>query len=156
MTIQVEQIDHVELYVPDRRAAAQWYHDVLGLNIVAEYEQWADDPNGPLMIETKSGGTKLALFEGMPTGSREMTGFHLVAFRVHSPSFLKFASLLPTLGLTNKQGQVVAPDMIADHCKAFSVYFCDPYGHQLEITTYDYEETKIGLKQVRGTTREAI
>jgi hypothetical protein len=27
-----------------------------------------------------------------------------------------------------------------DHQKAFSIYFSDPYGHPLEITTYDYDE----------------
>lgn len=36
MTFRVEQIDHVELYVPDRYQAADWYHSVLGLEIVTD------------------------------------------------------------------------------------------------------------------------
>ena len=29
-----------------------------------------------------------------------------------------------------------------DHEKAYSIYFSDPFGHRLELTTYAYEETK--------------
>ena len=58
MDFHVDQIDHVELTVPDRHAAAKWYRDVLGLVIVAEYEHWAMDPKGPLMITTPQGSTK--------------------------------------------------------------------------------------------------
>jgi len=28
---------------------------------------------------------------------------------------------------------------VFDHRKSFSVYFPDPYGNRLEVTTYDYE-----------------
>ena len=35
---QVEQIDHVELFVPERRAAAQWYESVFGLRVLQELE----------------------------------------------------------------------------------------------------------------------
>jgi catechol 2,3-dioxygenase-like lactoylglutathione lyase family enzyme len=46
---RVLQIDHVELFVPDRHEAARWYERVLGLQIVPEYEPWATG-GGPLMI----------------------------------------------------------------------------------------------------------
>lgn len=29
-------IDHVELFVPDRRTAAKWYEEALGLSVMAE------------------------------------------------------------------------------------------------------------------------
>ena len=57
------QIDHVELFVPDRYEAARWYERVLGLRVVPEFEPWATG-GGPLMISTDEGNTKLALFEG--------------------------------------------------------------------------------------------
>ena len=44
----VDQIDHVELFVPDRRQAADWYRRVLGLTICSGYEHWAEEPKGPL------------------------------------------------------------------------------------------------------------
>lgn len=145
MEFQVDQIDHVELYVPDRRIAAEWYRDILGLEIIAEFERWAEDPRGPLMIGTRLGSTKLALFEGQPLGSKRGTGFHLVAFRVSAASFAQFVGNLGKLELKDDQDRLVDSTLVADHDMAFSVYFCDPYGHQLEITTYDYDETKTAL-----------
>jgi catechol-2,3-dioxygenase len=81
--MRVTQIDHVELEVPDRYAAARWYQAVLGFEICAEYESWAGARYGPLMISTDD-----------------------------------------------------------DHGKSFSVYFSDPYGNRLEVTTYDYEAVR--------------
>jgi hypothetical protein len=36
--------------------------------------------------------------------------------------------------------------MVVDHDLAFSIYFCDPYGHRLEITTYEHEAVREGLR----------
>ena len=136
------QIDHVELFVPDRREAAKWYQQVLGLEVVPEYEHWASDPHGPLMISSDGGDTKLALFEGTPQGSRETAGFHLVAFRVDAAGFVGFLKRLAELELMNHRGQQVTADLVSDHAAAWSIYFNDPYGHRLEVTTYDYDEVR--------------
>ena len=53
---KVLQIDHVELFVPDRYDAAKWYARVLGLQIVPECEPWAAG-GGPLMISSDGGST---------------------------------------------------------------------------------------------------
>ena len=136
------QIDHVELFVPDRREAAKWYQRALGLEVVPEYEHWASDPRGPLMISSDGGDTKLALFEGTPQGSRETAGFHLVAFRMDAENFLGFLDRLSSLELMNHRGQRVTGAMVSDHTAAWSVYFNDPYGHRLEVTTYEYDQVK--------------
>ncbi len=139
---RVDQIDHVELFVPDRWEAAGWYRRVLGLNIVREYEHWANDPKGPLMISSDNGNTKLALFEGIQQGSRETVGFHLVAFRVGAVDFMRFLCRLAELDLINHRGERVTSKSVVDHTAAFSIYFSDPYGHRLELTTYEYEQAK--------------
>ena len=41
-TFRVSQMDHVEMFVPDRYLAAAWYQDVLGLTVLREYEDWAN------------------------------------------------------------------------------------------------------------------
>lgn len=41
-------LDHVHIYVPDRKAAAAWYAENMGFNIVPEFEVWSKDPKGPL------------------------------------------------------------------------------------------------------------
>jgi catechol 2,3-dioxygenase-like lactoylglutathione lyase family enzyme len=137
------QIDHVEFFVPDRFEAATWYRDVLGLEIIESYRFWSDDPRGPLMISSDGGRTKLALFTGPPQYGRETAGFYLVAFRVEGPAFLAFLNRLPALGLRNYRGETLTSRSFSDHELAFSVYFVDPWGHRLEVTTYDHDTVRL-------------
>jgi catechol 2,3-dioxygenase-like lactoylglutathione lyase family enzyme len=139
----VDQIDHVELFVPDRRDAAGWYRQVLGLTIVGEYEHWANDPKGPLMISSDGGSTKLALFEGRAQGERETAGWHLVAFRVSGANFERFLERLDELTLTDHHGETVSRGSVKDHGLAQSIYFNDPYGHRLELTTYVEDDVEV-------------
>ena len=139
---KVLQIDHVELFVPDQQEAARWYSHVLGLDIVEASEQWARD-GGPLMISSDGGGTMLALFKGQPTASPETAAFRRVAFRVTGNGFAEFLARLPDLALVDARGRPVTRDLIVDHQLSFSVYFTDPYGHLLEVTTYDHDEIRM-------------
>lgn len=141
-TFSVLQIDHVELFVPDRYEAARWYERVLGLQIIPEYELWATG-GGPLMISSDRGSTKLALFEGRPPSASQTPtdAFHRVAFRVTAEGFSSFLRRLPELALTDARQRAVTPASVVDHQKAYSIYFSDPYGHLLEITTYEYADT---------------
>jgi catechol 2,3-dioxygenase-like lactoylglutathione lyase family enzyme len=134
----VQQLDHVECFVPDRYAAAEWYERVLGLTIVPEYEYWANDSEGPLMISSDGGNTKLALFEGRNAGAGG-GGFHQIAFRVNGPGFMAFVERLGELALHGRTGEPLTADSVRDHQGAYSLYFVDPWGHRLEITTYDCE-----------------
>jgi catechol 2,3-dioxygenase-like lactoylglutathione lyase family enzyme len=133
--MRVTQIDHVELEVPDRYAAARWYETVLGFQICPEYEIWAGPKSGPLMISTDGGRTKLALFEGRPQGAGQPIGIRRIAFRIGGDDFLKLIEELDALA----GGNAVHRSEIVDHGKSFSTYFSDPYGNRLEVTTYDYD-----------------
>ena len=106
---KVLQIDHVELFVPDRYEAARWYERALGLQIVPECEPWAVE-GGPLMISSDGGSTKLALLTGKPEPGVATAAFHRVAFRVTGGGFAEFLRRLPELGLTDSTGQ-------ARHCR---------------------------------------
>ncbi len=145
--INIEQMDHVELFVPDRLEAAEWYEKVLGLKIVEEYRHWSDNPKGPLMISPDDGNTKIALFTGQPQADKDTAGFYLAAFRTNGSSFLKFLDRLENdLELFNHKGKKVTGKAAADHDKAFSIYFNDPYGNRLELTTYEHEYVRRKLK----------
>jgi len=126
-------LDHVELFVDDRQAAASWYADVLDCEPVPGTELWAADPGGPLMISPDGGRTKLALFEGQPLGNRQPVGFRRIAFRVNATEFLAFMARLPSLGIAAR---------VMDHGAAWSAYFTDPQGHPLEVTTYEVEPVR--------------
>lgn len=127
-------IDHVELTVPDRYDAATWYHDTLGFDIVDHLEDWAENPNNPLMISPDDGDTMLALFEGTPTAPGDGS-YSRVAIRTAGAEFISFldhADDIPDI-------EISGPDHVVDHDRSYSLYFTDPYGHPLEVTTYDYE-----------------
>lgn len=145
---RVLQIDHVELFVPDRYEAARWYERVLGLRIVPAFEQWAKE-GGPLMISTAEAGTMLALFEGAAAAPRT-AAFRRVAFRVTAQGFDEFLSKLPELGLMNDRQQPLTPASTVDHQQAYSIYFSDPYGHSLEVTTYEYGAVTSALSRKSG------
>ena len=128
----------MEVFVPDRYEAARWYEQVLGLTIVSEYAHWASDPAGPLMLSPDGGDTKLALFENAEL-SEKRGGFDQVAFRITGSGFVAFAKQLDALALRDRHGEQLSAASLSDHRGAFSFHFLDPWGHRIEVTTYDCE-----------------
>lgn len=140
----VQQIDHVELFVPDQEAAAAWYGEVFGLTVVEEFRFWAED--GPLMLTTREGGTKLALFRGEPETAVFRAAFRRVAFRVDGDGFLDFLSRLEHLDVCKDHGAQLTSEDVVDHQMAMSIYFVDPWRHRFEITTYDHVQVRTALE----------
>ena len=97
------------------------------------------------MISSDNGGTMLALFAGEPQGARPTAGFHLVAFRVDGAGFLAFLEHVKTNPVHNDAGEKIRALTPKDHGKAFSVYFNDPWGHSLEVTTYEADFVRAGI-----------
>ena len=114
-TLRVLQIDHVELFVPDRQEAADWYAAFWVSTSFPASSNGRPIPGGPLMIATTAGGTKLALFEGQPQQARSTAGFHRVAFRVDADAFMAFVRRLEDHHLKDHQGRAVTTDAVVDH-----------------------------------------
>jgi catechol 2,3-dioxygenase-like lactoylglutathione lyase family enzyme len=122
--MQLEGIDHVALSVRDVERAAQWYIDTLGFE-----PRYAGMWQGvPTFIG--KGTTALALFpirDGSSGSRAEIRMLHL-AFRADRKNFLAAQDKLKRRGIKFE---------FSDHEISHSIYFRDPDGHQLEITTYE-------------------
>lgn len=131
MSFSVDRIDHVEVFVRDLEAAAHWYREVLGLE---EERRWNPEP---VMIGV--GGTKLALFQAKPG----TTSLHRDAEgrEDQSPRWRRVAWQVDAAGFEAAQRHLQAQEVpfegpIQHGQQARSIYFEDPDGNPLEITTY--------------------
>ena len=122
MPFAVTAIDHVEVFVRDIDAAARWYADVLGLREVGRWEP------EPVMIA--AGSTKLALFraDNDSTAGENGRSWHRVAWSTDRTGFAEAQKHLAARKIPFR-GPI-------DHGSSHSIYFEDPDGHRLEITTY--------------------
>jgi catechol 2,3-dioxygenase-like lactoylglutathione lyase family enzyme len=139
---RVDGIDHVEVQVGDRYEAARWYRDVLGLEIMKDFEFWAEPAGGPLMISSDGGQTKLALFQGEPQADHPAVGIRRIAFSTGASGFIDFARRAMSQNVFGRDGKPLSRDHIIDHGQSFSIYFRDPWGNLLELTTYDVEPVR--------------
>ena len=123
---ELEGLDHVALAIRNVGSSAQWYQDVLGLERLYE-EEWGDYP---AMVGI--GGTGIALFpvQGSapkPQLASDVLAMRHLAFRADAENFATAQRELTARGLEFE---------FQDHGIAHSVYFHDPDGHEIEITTY--------------------
>ena len=127
MAIKLQHIDHIALTVRDVAASTRWYCDVLGFE--HRFPGLWDGVPAMLFI----GDTGLALFPvssddpASPPGSDTIAVMH-VAFRVNREAFQTAQDDLRSRGIAFN---------FQDHDISHSIYFYDPDGHQLEITTYE-------------------
>jgi catechol 2,3-dioxygenase-like lactoylglutathione lyase family enzyme len=125
--MELEGIDHVALAVRDVEQAANWYMDVLGFE-----RRYAEMWDGiPTFIA--KGNTAVALFPLRNNDSRSATrtgriGMLHLAFRADRRNFLSAQEELKRRGIKFE---------FQDHEISHSIYFRDPDGHELEITTYE-------------------
>ena len=120
-------LDHVAIAVADVERSRGFYADVLGLE--RAHEAW-DVP-----VVMAADGTGVAIFsrdrnpstapdDAEPPATRILH----IAFRVDREGFERARAELAERGLEVE---------FSDHGISHSIYFDDPDGHQLELTTYD-------------------
>jgi catechol 2,3-dioxygenase-like lactoylglutathione lyase family enzyme len=125
--MDLEGIDHVALSVRDVERSTQWYIDVLGFERRHE-GMWDGVP-----VFIGKGTTSLALFptksneRSKSSGRSDVRMLHL-ALRANRENFLAAQEELKRRGIKFE---------FQDHEISHSIYFSDPDGHKLEITTYE-------------------
>lgn len=134
----VDGIDHVELYVRDWDVATDWYERVLGLRPDDRFERWWETDQGPLVLSSDGSGASLALFERETATRDRSVSPSRVAFRTDADGFRSFLDRLDDLEMTDSAGVRVTRTDVVDHGLSYSLYFTDPDGNRLELTTNDY------------------
>lgn len=124
---RTQGIDHVALAVRDVRSSARWYAEVLGLQRLHE-DVWGDHP-----AIIGNGTTSIALFpieaeQPKPRPGRDTVSMRHLAFRVDRANFTAAKASLSGRGIDYTEQH---------HGICESIYFFDPDGHELEITTYE-------------------
>ena len=122
--MRLEQIDHVALRCASPEATKDWYVNILGFEHVYP-GLWSGVP-----IVIRLGSTYLTLFpqKGNEKAPLEGPAWHLA---LRAGSYADFRSAQAELQARGVSFQ------FRDHDIAHSVYFSDPDGFLLEITTYD-------------------
>jgi catechol 2,3-dioxygenase-like lactoylglutathione lyase family enzyme len=119
-----EGLDHVAIAVADVERSQRFYADVLGFD--RAHSEW-DVP-----VVMAANGTGVAIFDkslhaGNGDGDPAVRILH-IAFRVDRAGLERAREELAERGLSPR---------FSDHGISHSIYFDDPDGHQLELTTYD-------------------
>jgi catechol 2,3-dioxygenase-like lactoylglutathione lyase family enzyme len=135
--MDIEGIDHVALAVSDVNRSAQWYIDVLGFEYRYK-DVWDGIPTFigkgttaialfPSDSDARASSAKAAAAAGSTSSRRDLRMLHL-AFRANRKNFLVAQQELKRGGIDFE---------FQDHEISHSIYFRDPDGHELEITTYE-------------------
>lgn len=122
--IKVQGLDHVAINAKDVMRSMAWYRDVLGL------ERRHGDVWGDMPIMMCSGNTCVAIFpltDDDPAVTKGARVLH-IAFRADRKTFEQAKLDFSERGIDFD---------FQDHDIAHSIYFHDPDGHKLEITTYE-------------------
>ena len=121
----LERIDHVALAVRDVAASAEWYCDVFG------FERMHDELWNGVPTFVGNGNAAIALFPARGSSDAQRNGRRGIlhfAFRADRENFEDAQRELRKRGIAFE---------FQDHEIAHSIYFRDPDGHEIEITTYD-------------------
>lgn len=122
---EIDALDHVALAVRDVEKSAVWYCDVLGFK--REHEgMWGGTP-----VFVGKGDAAIALFPIRARSTSSSRGGARVlhfALRTDRKNFLAAQRELKQRGIEFE---------FEDHEVSHSIYFRDPDGHKIEITTYE-------------------
>ena len=118
----IKHLGHIVLYAKEPKALADWYCEMLGMEVVTVHQQW----NGHFL----SFGTRdhdVAIFPAPEDRADGTTSFNHVG--------LEFAGDLEAYKAFHQKllDHQVTITATVDHETAYGIYFLDPEGHCLEV-----------------------
>lgn len=136
--MKLQGLDHVAIAVADAEKAAQWYVDVLG------FERQHPGLWGGTPVFVGNEHASVAIFPKSRQRSGEGSILHF-AFRANGDGFETAQRELRARGIHFE---------FQDHEIAHSIYFRDPDGHEIEVTTYDLEGRRSGAAAHEALTEQ--
>lgn len=124
-SLDIRRLDHVSLNVSDRPRSIAWYRDVLGL------EQRGNETRNDWPVFMGPFGACIALFQAeiqSPERQAASTGLLHIAFMVGREGFDRAQLRLAERDIEFE---------FEDHGTAHAIYFSDPDGNVIELTTYE-------------------
>jgi catechol 2,3-dioxygenase-like lactoylglutathione lyase family enzyme len=127
LMFEIDALDHIALSVRDVARSTQWYAEVLGFKRLHE-DKWNGIP-----VFVGNGDAAIALFPaaeevGSTSVDRVAVRTLHFAFRTNRENFLCAQDELKKCAIRFE---------FQDHEISHSIYFRDPDGHRIEITTYE-------------------
>ena len=125
-------VDHAAISVKDLARSLEFYTKVLGLAVTKrEYSK----PGIEVFLDC--GPSLIGLIQGKPDGEKHLLqdegiGGNHVAFRVNTKDFDRAVEELKSSGVTIT--------FLKKREKSWSVYFLDPDGNKLELTSWPLED----------------
>ena len=139
--MNLQAIDHVALSVRDVEASAKWYVDVLG------FKRQHDDVWEGYPVFVGKNDAAIALFPIRDKPSPPLDGLAVASSTTRPPiRVLHFAFRANRAEFLTAQEELTGRRIefeFQDHEIAHSIYFNDPDGHELEITTYELADTDV-------------
>ncbi len=122
--IYIERIDHVALVVRDLQTSKRWYGEMFG------FESLESSPTSPYVGNESVKLALLQIAEGStftPAVSQGARACHF-AFGADRSTFEAYRSRLNDLNVPYEE---------LTHSDSQSIYFSDPDGYMIEVTTYE-------------------
>ncbi len=126
--LRAESVDHVALVVRDRTRSKEWYGEMFGFEAL----DGGQNPDSPYI---GNDSTKLAILQiadaanFIPPVNQGSRACHF-AFGTDRAMFEKYQRRLTELGIAYEK---------LIHSDCHSIYFSDPDGYLIEVTTYEID-----------------
>ena len=121
MEVRIDSLDHVAIRVKHLEQSADWYHKMLGLKRIQPAE-WGEFP----IFMVSEDGSGVALFPLLDHPEGAPIKVDHFAFRIDPKAFKEIQKYFDACGLKFQ---------FQDHIYFHSIYFEDPDGHTVELTT---------------------
>lgn len=121
---QTEHLDHIALTVHDLGRSADWYQNTLCLEVRGHYR---DTTGRGRPVVLGSGSGNVALFPAAEEHTPTPLQGH-IAFKLNRANFDQAQTHLRQLGITFDY---------VEYKTCHSIYFSDPDGYQIELSTWE-------------------